>query len=30
MENNIQNWHTIINQILIYYDDRILNTDTVQ
>ena len=29
-KNNISNWNSIINQICIYFDDRIKETDTVQ
>jgi putative transposase len=30
VENYILNWHTIFNQIMIYFDNRIKDTDTVQ
>ncbi len=30
VENNILNWKTIFNQIMIYFDNRIIDTDTVQ
>ncbi len=30
VENNILNWQTIFNQIMIYFDNRIIDTDTVQ